>query len=81
MRRGRLRWFGHVMRRDEDDWLKKCMKFKVGEVRLPGRPRKTWEEVVRRDMRDLGLTKEIALDKAEWRRGLRRQDGNEPLRA
>jgi hypothetical protein len=30
-RRGRLRWFGHVMRRGEDGWLKKCMNLEVGE--------------------------------------------------
>jgi hypothetical protein len=78
MRRGRLRWFGHVMRRGEDDWLKKCMNLEVGGTRRPGRPRKTWEEVVRRDMRDLNLNREMALDRAEWRRVVRRQDGNEP---
>jgi hypothetical protein len=69
MRRGKLRWFGHVMRSGEDDWLKKCMNLEVGGVRRLGRPRKTLEEVVRRDMRDLNLSREMASDSAEWRRG------------
>ena len=56
LRRGRLRWFGHVERKDEEEWLKKCTKMDVGGVRPKGRPRKTWEEVVREDMRELGLT-------------------------
>ena len=27
IRSGRLRWYGHVMRKG-DDWVKKCMEFK-----------------------------------------------------
>jgi hypothetical protein len=42
-------------------------EFGSGGVRQLGRPRKTWEEVVRRDMRDLNLSREMALDRAEWR--------------
>ena len=29
MRRSRLRWFGHVVRKDDQQWVKKCMDFKV----------------------------------------------------
>jgi hypothetical protein len=58
------------MRRVEDDWLKKCMNLEVGGKRRPGRPRKTWEEVVRRDMSDLNSSREMALDRAEWRKGV-----------
>ena len=29
IRNGRLRWYGHVMRKHDDDWVKKCMEFKV----------------------------------------------------
>jgi hypothetical protein len=50
----------------------------VGGARRSGRPRKTWEKVVRRDIRDLNLNREMALDRAERRRVVRRQDGNEP---
>ena len=29
IRSGRLRWYGHVMRKSDDDWVKKCMEFRV----------------------------------------------------
>ena len=27
IRSGRLRWYGHVMRKGDEDWVKKCMKY------------------------------------------------------
>jgi hypothetical protein len=54
-------------------------EFGSGGARRRGRPIKTWEEVVRGDMRDLNLSREMALDRGEWWRGVRRQDGNEPF--
>ena len=29
IRSGRLRWYGHVMRKHDDDWVKKCMEYRV----------------------------------------------------
>jgi len=29
VRRGRLRWFGHVERKEEDDWVSACKNIKV----------------------------------------------------
>ena len=26
---GRLRWYGHVMRKRDEDWVKQCMEFRV----------------------------------------------------
>ena len=43
LRRGRLRSFEHVERRDEEEWLKKCTKMDVGGVRPKEWPRKIWE--------------------------------------
>ena len=42
IRSGRLRWYGHVMRKGDEDWVKKCMEYKVEGRRPVGRPRKTW---------------------------------------
>ena len=25
----RLRWYGHVLRKEDDDWVKKCMEYEV----------------------------------------------------
>ena len=44
IRSGRLRWYGHVMRKGDEDWVKKCMEYRVEGRRPVGRPRKTWLE-------------------------------------
>ena len=63
----RLRWYGHVMRMDGDSGVKKCLSLDVPGTRGRGRPRKTWSEVVRSDLRALGLTEEMTGDRDLWR--------------
>jgi len=29
LQQNRLRWYGHVLRKEDDDWVKKCMKLRV----------------------------------------------------
>ena len=29
IRSGRLRWYGHVMRKGDEDWVKKCIELKA----------------------------------------------------
>ena len=49
--RGRLRWFGHVERKEDNDWVKACQDLKVpGKVGV-GRKRRTWKECVEKDMK------------------------------
>ena len=52
----RLRWFGHVHRKSDDDWVSACRNVVVAGVRGAGRGRKTWYECVKDDMKELGLT-------------------------
>ena len=47
----RLRWLGHVLQKDDDDWVKKIMSFEVEGKRRWGRLKMTWSQVVERDMR------------------------------
>ncbi len=42
LRRGRLRWYGHV-RREDDHVLRRASEMGVEGVRLKGRPRKMWK--------------------------------------
>ena len=49
LQQNRLRWYGHVLRKDDDDWVKKCMECEVEGSRPRGRPKRTWKEVVRED--------------------------------
>ena len=42
VRRTRLRWFSHAERKDDQQWVKISMDFKVDGSAGRGRPRKSW---------------------------------------
>ena len=67
VRRGRLRWFGHVERKNGDDWVSSCRNVVVAGMRCAGRGRKTWYECVKADMKELGLLAEWAVFRDMWR--------------
>ena len=52
----RLRWFGYVERKDDNDWVKRCITWEVEGIRQTGRPKKTWWDCVKNDMESLGLS-------------------------
>ena len=66
VRRGRLGWFGQVERRSDRDWVKSCRSLKVSGEKVRGRSRKTWEQCVNEDMKELGLKREETLDRNTW---------------
>ena len=68
LQQNRLCWYGHVLRIDDDDWVKKCMEYEVEGSRPRGRPKKTWKEVVREDCQACKLNKEDAVDHCKWRK-------------
>ena len=70
MQRNRLRWFGHVERRDELCWIKRIETLQVDGDGVKGRPRKRWREVLKEDMREKGFCREDACDRSRWRRML-----------
>ena len=78
LRRGRLRWFGHVERKGEDDWVSRCRDLVVEGYRGRGRGRKSWMECVGQDIKALRLRREDAGDREGWRRGIL---GDRPTRA
>ena len=41
--------YGHVLRKEDTDWVKKCMEYEVEGSRPRGRPKRTWREVVQKD--------------------------------
>ena len=67
VRRGRLRWFGHLDRKSGDDWVSACRNVVVAGVRCVGRGRKTWRECVKDDMDKLGLHSEWVVFRDMWR--------------
>ena len=63
----RLRWYGHIMRRDEQYVGRRVMEMDVQGRRGRGRPRKRWMDCVTVDLRSKGLTGEEVWDRARWR--------------
>src|SRR5580693_2274187 len=70
LRKRRLRWLGHV-ERHEGEWIKKCTELKITGQAGSGRPKKTWKEVVEKDMTEISLRRQDAMDRVKWRSGLR----------
>jgi hypothetical protein len=52
-RRNRLRWFGHVERKEDDDWVKRYTRMEVVGKRPRSRPRKTWMSTLKDDMKQV----------------------------
>ncbi|KAG2651069.1 hypothetical protein PVAP13_1NG174019 [Panicum virgatum] len=64
----RLRWFGHVQRRPAEAPVRNGVLERVDNVkRGRGRPKLTWDESVKRDLKDWNICKEIVLDRSVWR--------------
>ena len=64
MREGRLRWHGHVMRRDQEYVRRRVMEMKLPGERKRGRPKRRFLDVVKEDMGEVGaMKKEDGLDK------------------
>ena len=66
IRRGRLRWYGHVMRKNDEDWVKNYMEIIVEGRSQVGRPRMTWLESVEVDMTELEIDREDVHDRKKW---------------
>jgi len=49
LQQNRLHWYGYVLGKEDDDWVKKCMEYEVEGPRPRGRPKRTWRDVVRED--------------------------------
>jgi len=64
----RLRWHGYVLQKEDTDWVKECMEYKVEGARLRGRPKRTWKEVVQKDCQARNLNKEDATDRGRWKK-------------
>ncbi|PHT58854.1 hypothetical protein CQW23_01217 [Capsicum baccatum] len=72
MQERRLRWLGHVMRRGADAPVRRCERLALnGFRRIRGRPKKYWRELIRHDMEQLQLTKDMTLDRKAWRSMIR----------
>ena len=62
-----IRWYGHVLRKEDENVIVKVLKFEVSGSRGRGRPKQTWKNQVENEMRKNGLVKEDACDRTKWR--------------
>ena len=71
VREARLRWFGHVHRREAEYIGRRMLKMEPPGRRRRGRPKKRFMDAVRADMRVVGVSIEDVEDRAKWRRLIR----------
>ena len=68
IRETRLRWFGHIRRRNMDAPVRRCEKLERPDYkRSRGRPKNSWSEVIRHDLKTLGLVEDMTQDRRLWR--------------
>ena len=48
-----VRWYGHVLRRDDGHVLRKALQFEVKGKRKQGQPKKTWKMQVEKESKSL----------------------------
>jgi len=68
LQQNRLRWYGHVLWKEDDDWVKKCMEYEVEGPGPRGRPKNTWREVVEKDCQARKLNTEDVMHCSRWRK-------------
>ena len=71
IRCGRLQWAGHVERAPSNTGIGLVRNLVVPGKRGRGRPRKTWAECVKTDIRDCGLSAVDPQDRVAWRAAVR----------
>ncbi|GJS04988.1 hypothetical protein Tco_0321496 [Tanacetum coccineum] len=63
MRKGRLRWLGHLKRRPQTSPVKKVEALLVDGSRRRGRPTLRWEDILKQDMKELCLSEDMTSDR------------------
>ena len=68
MREGRLRGYGHVMRRDQEYVGRKMMEMELLGKRKRGRPKRRFLNLVKEDMGEVGAKETDVEDRTVWRK-------------
>jgi len=66
LRQKRLQWFSHVRSETEGGVLRLVEEMEVRGKRTVGRPRKTWKDIVKRDLELIGVDESVAMDRGRW---------------
>jgi len=68
LQQNRLRQYGHVFRKEDAAWVRKCMEYEVEDSIARGRPKRMWREVVQKDCEARTLNREDAMDRSRWKK-------------
>ena len=71
MMEGRLRWYGYVMRRDQEYVGRKMMVMELPGKRRRGRPKRRFLDVVKEDIKEAGAKETDIEDRKMWRMMIR----------
>uniref|UniRef100_A0A8C4TNZ7 C2H2-type domain-containing protein n=1 Tax=Erpetoichthys calabaricus TaxID=27687 RepID=A0A8C4TNZ7_ERPCA len=71
VREARLRWFGHMQRRDAGYIGIRMLRIELPGKRKQGRPKRRSMDVVREDMQVMGVTEQDAQDRKIWMKMIR----------
>ena len=72
----RLRWYDHVMRGNIDSQIREIMEVEITGKRKKGRPRKSREECIKKDIEQYSLRREDASDRKKWQERIRAKIAN-----
>ena len=70
-REGRLRLYGHVMRKDDGYIGRRMLRMELPGKRKRGRPKRRFMDVVKEDMDEVEVKEEDADDRSNWRLKIR----------
>ena len=66
-REARLRWYGHVLRKDDGYIGRRVLRMELPGKRKRGRPKRRFMDVVKEDIAQVEVTEEDAEDRSNWR--------------
>ena len=66
-----VRWYGHVLRRDDYSVSRVALDLEVSGMRKEGSSKKTWKNQVEEETEKIRLKKKDVLYKDKWRDGVR----------
>ena len=73
-----VRWYGHVLRREDGHVLRRALDFEVEGQRKKGRPKMTWKRQVEEENMKVGLRRKDALCRSMWSVGINKVAAGNP---